>query len=414
MEWANDLTQLAGIMTASVAELPGYLVDTSKRIYWGYLLGALLLAIPVYLRLGHAFARHVSSHPAASCQSDKRGICAPSRPKMQEEQGAQGANQYSGVSGFFRFVFPRAVYLSASARMDYQLLVVNKLLKGLLFAPLVLTMVPVAMGVSDALSWLLGDIAPLSPHVVVVMTTFTALLFILDDATRFVLHWLLHKVPVLWAFHRVHHSADVLTPLTIYRTHPLESYLYACRMGLAQGIAVGLGYFLFGPALKMYDVLGANLVVFLFNVLGANLRHSHIWLPWGDKLEGWFISPAQHQIHHSVAPEHRDTNLGSALALWDRLAGSLIKSSQVVPFSQRGGHRVDDRVDGNHAAVPGAAYMPLPIGVGGYPGHDSLCGVYLNPLRDAMMILSRKGRIWPQYLLLRLRQRMARRQPDSD
>ena len=36
------------------------------------------------------------------------------------------------------------------------------------------------------------------------------------------------------------------------------------------------------------------------------------------------ISPAQHQIHHSEAPEHRDRNMGSAFALWDWMFGTLV------------------------------------------------------------------------------------------
>ena len=35
------------------------------------------------------------------------------------------------------------------------------------------------------------------------------------------------------------------------------------------------------------------------------------------------ISPAQHQLHHSVAEEHYDKNYGAALAIWDWLFGSL-------------------------------------------------------------------------------------------
>ena len=83
-------------------------------------------------------------------------------------------------------------------------------------------------------------------------------------------------------------------------------------------------YFLFGPTLKMIDIVGANMFVFAFNVLGSNLRHSHIWLSWGNCIEKIFLSPAQHQIHHSYAPEHIDKNFGTCFALWDKLAGSWV------------------------------------------------------------------------------------------
>ena len=40
-------------------------------------------------------------------------------------------------------------------------------------------------------------------------------------------------------------------------------------------------------------------------------------------MEYIFISPAQHQLHHSIAKEHHDKNFGAALAVWDWLFGSL-------------------------------------------------------------------------------------------
>jgi sterol desaturase/sphingolipid hydroxylase (fatty acid hydroxylase superfamily) len=106
----------------------------------------------------------------------------------------------------------------------------------------------------------------------------------------------------------------------------------------------------------MFDLLGANIFVFIFNVMGSNLRHSHVWWSWGDKIESWFISPAQHQVHHSDRPEHFDRNLGSALAIWDRMMGTLTTSSNVGKI--RFGLGDND------------------------PGHQSMYQVYLKPFKD--------------------------------
>jgi sterol desaturase/sphingolipid hydroxylase (fatty acid hydroxylase superfamily) len=127
-------------------------------------------------------------------------------------------------------------------------------------------------------------------------------------------------------------------------------------MALSQGLAVGIGYYFFGPKLNMFDLLGANIFVFIFNVMGSNLRHSHVWWSWGDKIEAWFISPAQHQVHHSDRPEHFDRNLGSALAIWDRMIGTLTTSSNVGKI--RFGLGDND------------------------PGHQSMYQVYLKPFKD--------------------------------
>lgn len=277
------------------------------------------------------------------------------------------ASKSKSVKGFFSFLFPKDVWLCKSARLDYALLITNKIIKAVTFAPIVLTMVPVAIAVTDVLEWLLGQPLMLSWPEASVIAFFTLILFLLDDFTRYLLHLLLHKVPFLWEFHKVHHSAKVLTPFTIYRTHPVESYLYACRMAVTQGIAVGIGYHLFGTALSMFDILGANAFVFLFNIFGANLRHSHIWFSWGDKLENWFISPAQHQVHHSDNPKHFDTNLGSALAVWDRLGGTLIKASEARKIN---------------------------IGVGKYDAkHDSIYAIYWLPMKLAVKSLLPKKKV---------------------
>lgn len=146
----------------------------------------------------------------------------------------------------------------------------------------------------------------------------------------------------------------MLTPMTIYRSHPFESYLYACRMALAQGFVVGVCVYCFGRNLSMLDILGANVFVFAFNALGANLRHSHVWWSFGKKIENWLISPAQHQIHHSDNPKHFDRNLGSALAIWDRACGTLIKAHHVGKITVGVGNN-----DRGHNSVMDAYWRPI-------------------------------------------------------
>ena len=110
------------------------------------------------------------------------------------------------------------------------------------------------------------------------------------------------EIPVLWAFHKVHHSATALNPLTVFRTHPIESIVFSLRGALVQGICIAVFVFFFGGQVQLVTVFGAGILNFLFNALGANLRHSHIPIGFWKPVEYVFISPAQHQIHHSTAP----------------------------------------------------------------------------------------------------------------
>ena len=49
---------------------------------------------------------------------------------------------------------------------------------------------------------------------------YTVLFFVAYDFGRFVAHSALHDVPVLWEFHKPHHTAEVLTPMTAFSAVP--------------------------------------------------------------------------------------------------------------------------------------------------------------------------------------------------
>ena len=136
----------------------------------------------------------------------------------------------------------------------------------------------------------------------------------------------MHRSSLLWTFHKLHHSAKTMTPLTLYRFHPVEMLLLSARSVVTGGVVSGIFVYCFAGRISNWDILGANAFGFLFNACAANLRHSHIPFSFG-RLERWFISPAQHQIHHSSAPEHWDKNMGSCFAVWDRLTKTWIAGS---------------------------------------------------------------------------------------
>ena len=262
-------------------------VDPKKRVFVGYLAAALALACAVML-------------------------------------GAAGWNLRSAAASARRLVFSRAIWWSASARADYKMLAVNQALMMAL-GPRLAGRMALATAIFTGLHTLIGgrpDAAHALPVWLVVLA-FTLGHFILDDLSKYLVHRALHRWPILWAIHKVHHSATTLTPLTVFRTHPLEAVLFTLRGTAVQAVVVALFVFFFGGAVDLFTVLGANVLLFVFNVTGANLRHSHVRIGYGRRLERILMSPAQHQIHHSVAARHHDRNFGTALALWDWLGGTL-------------------------------------------------------------------------------------------
>ena len=156
----------------------------------------------------------------------------------------------------------------------------------------------------------------------VLALVYSAVLFVAWDLSRFLLHLAMHRVPQLWAFHQVHHSAEFLTPLTFHRIHPVESLLYQLRGGLVTGVVTMAFFWAFRGRAQPLELLGVPAAGFLLNLLSGNLRHSGVWLRYPRALERWLLSPAAHQLHHSAEPAHYDCNLGTWLALWDRLAGT--------------------------------------------------------------------------------------------
>lgn len=259
------------------------LMNPQKRVFIGYLFAALIIALVVSVVVRRA-----------------------------------------GLGASLRQLFDSRIWLSKSACTDYSVLLLNRvLMTGL--APRLISKLVVATVIFEGLHiWLNGRVSmwPDAPAWMIACL-FTLTLFLLDDATKYLLHRALHRWPVLWCFHQVHHSAEVLTPFTVYRTHPVEAVLFSLRSTIVQALAIATFLFFFGDRTSLVSILGANAFLFVFNAAGSNLRHSHVWISYGKNLEHWLISPAQHQIHHSVEARHYDRNFGAVLSVWDRLGGSL-------------------------------------------------------------------------------------------
>jgi Fe(3+) dicitrate transport protein len=219
-----------------------------------------------------------------------------------------------------------------STWLDIQMLIARQFLNLLLGTQAIVSAWYIA---TRGIRWL-DDVfgMPNTPEISdgVVVFLYSMVLFVMWDLSRFLLHMCMHRIPQLWAFHQVHHSAEILTPLTFYRIHPIESWLYSIRGALVTGTVAGLFYWIFRESINPYTLWGVPAFGFVLNILFGNIRHSHVYLRFPEWVESWlFLSPAQHQQHHSVNEEHYDKNYGTWMSIWDRILGSLI-SSQTKPI----------------------------------------------------------------------------------
>jgi len=229
-------------------------------------------------------------------------------------------------------LFSWSIFSHRSALLDYQLMFAKAAVRTLLIAPWVVSTITLTRSYVGFLQRTCGisdDFANLSnwsPQLV--MTIYTIVMFVAWDFSRYLMHRLFHEVPWLWEFHKLHHSAEVLTPFTLYRSHPIESIAFRVRGVFVVVIVTGTFFYFFRAHAVQYKLWGINAIGFVFNFLGANLRHSHVWISYGHLVERMIISPAQHQIHHSTNPTHFGKNYGTWLSFWDAMFGSLLTTSR--------------------------------------------------------------------------------------
>jgi sterol desaturase/sphingolipid hydroxylase (fatty acid hydroxylase superfamily) len=222
----------------------------------------------------------------------------------------------------WRLLRRSTVWCHRSAILDYKWFAVNLVL--IAFVVDFVVVAPSAWGglAGDALASLFG--APVEGPGGPWRAAFgTLILFCFFDFGYWLGHYVQHRVPLLWEFHKVHHSAEVLTPAAEYRQHPVEIVLMATVVGLFIGLGSALVFALAGLKAAGMALVAFKMLLLLHLMTFHHLRHSHI----GIAFTGWagrlLHSPAHHHIHHSSDPRHFDRNFGFILSVWDWAAGSL-------------------------------------------------------------------------------------------
>ncbi|MGE7955145.1 sterol desaturase family protein [Pseudomonas sp. NPDC089530] len=225
---------------------------------------------------------------------------------------------------FGQFIGGRRVHLHRSALLDYRYYFVRAILKVALVLPIVHLVDPYILRSGDYLAFF-GNLWGARPRLgenLALALLYGLGLFLLKDLIHYWLHRAFHS-RWLWEFHKVHHSAPVLVPATASRVHFVEKIVEKLALTAGLGLYAGGFWYLCGGEVGRYTLFGVTYLVFIFNSLGANLRHSHVWLSFGPRLEHVLNSPAQHQVHHSDAPRHFNKNFAINLSLWDWLFGTL-------------------------------------------------------------------------------------------
>ena len=230
------------------------------------------------------------------------------------------------LRGAFQFIFPKHVWGHPFAWLDLRYFFMRRIIRTFTFVPIAAYMgAQTFLWAQEAFSTLipnplfpLGDVGFLSLFLIALPT------ILIGDLCIYVIHYLHHKIPFLWEFHKVHHSALVLNVFTTSREHPLEALAYTAAYSILLSVHGAFFAALIGYEPALPTILGVSAFTFLANLAAYHLRHSHIWFAYKPYWLGYiFNSPAHHQIHHSKEAHHLDKNFASIFTLWDWAFGTL-------------------------------------------------------------------------------------------
>ena len=227
-----------------------------------------------------------------------------------------------------RALFPKRILRSRSNIADICYVYFHVFVFGLTLGWAVLSYQFLTNGVIDLLVATFGARSESTLPELVTRSIITLLLFLGYELGYWINHYLSHRVPFLWEFHKVHHSATVLTPLTVFRVHPVYMLIFANILAVAAAVANGLANYLFGNTAYQYALSDTNIILVVFIHTWGHLQHSHMWISFPGVLGRILLSPAHHQVHHSTHPVHFNKNMGSVLAVWDWMFGTLYVPSK--------------------------------------------------------------------------------------
>lgn len=134
-----------------------------------------------------------------------------------------------------------------------------------------------------------------------------ALGLLLRSLVSYATHVAMHKVPLLWRAHRVHHTDRAFDVSTTVRFHPLE-FVITLPILLAAVALLGISPL----AIIIYEIFDAAMAVWTHANLGLPARLARA-------LSFVLVTPDMHRIHHSAHQPETDSNYGATFSVWDRL-----------------------------------------------------------------------------------------------
>lgn len=143
--------------------------------------------------------------------------------------------------------------------------------------------------------------------------------FFIADFVQWCVHVLLHRVPFLWKFHKVHHSVKEMGFAAHLRYHFFETFVYQSIKYISLSMIFG------------FELQNAWYVYTIAVIIG-HLNHANLNWDYGP-LKYIFNNPKMHIWHHAkeLPKSHPyGMNYGISLSLWD-----YIFRTNYIPYDGR-------------------------------------------------------------------------------
>jgi len=241
---------------------------------------------------------------------------------FRKGRGAKGADGRERHAGLLEYVLPKAIYTHQSAKVDIGLYLLDKAMMPIWVLLFLGSVAPfVEKSTIGAMQTLFGDSPAITPNIAWQLV-YGLVTILMADMIFYWTHYMMHKTEIGWAIHKVHHSAEVLTPLTRPREHFIAGPIWA--FGPAVGVTLSAAIFawVFNGDITRITVYNVGIFSMLY-ALNGNFRHYHVSFRYPRWLEYWLQSPGMHHTHHSYLEKHWDSNLGLVTSVWDRMMGTL-------------------------------------------------------------------------------------------
>jgi len=146
------------------------------------------------------------------------------------------------------YLFPKKFYADPTMRVTYWHMLWSQVLWGPVLAVMLLSSnIP-----HDLSAWLSGRFGARSAVFMAewaAIATQTSALVLSASFVTYWLHYAMHRVPLLWSIHRVHHSAEALGLPAVAHTHPIEDLLFGIVPGAVNSFVSGVILFSLEPIL---------------------------------------------------------------------------------------------------------------------------------------------------------------------